>query len=186
MQRQDPRRPARRSGEPAAGAPTTAGRRDPAAVVATVAGLAVLWWVLSEGAPASWLVGIPAVLAAAWAFLRLSNNAGPRISPRGVLGFVPFFLAASLRGGMDVFGRVMSPRLRIRPDIFPYPLTLRTDTARTLFLACVSLVPGTLSVRLEGDTLQVHALALDADPRTELVALERAIGRIFPTAEDTP
>lgn len=186
MKRQDPRPPARRPGKPEPGAQATVGSRNPAAVVATVAALAALWWVLGDGVPASWLVGVPTVLAAAWAFLRLTDDAGPRISPLGVLGFVPFFLVASVRGGMDVFSRVMSPRLRIRPGIFPYPLTLRTETARTLFLACVSLVPGTLSVRLEGDTLQVHALALDADPRTELVALERAIGRIFPTDEDTP
>lgn len=45
--------------------------------------LAALWWIITGGDPASWGVGIPAVLAAAWALSRLGTGADVRLSMAG-------------------------------------------------------------------------------------------------------
>lgn len=46
---------------------------------------AALWVVLTRADPASWVIGVPAVLAATWASLRLGFNA-PRPTARGPAG----------------------------------------------------------------------------------------------------
>ena len=82
--------------------------------------LAGLWWVLTNGSLASWLVGLPAVAGAVWAQARLSGTSGLPISLGGLARFVPFFLWHSLRGGVDVALRTLAPRARIRPGFIRY------------------------------------------------------------------
>lgn len=153
--------------------------RDVARHGTTVAVLAALWWLVSSGAPGSWLVGVPFVMAAAWAFQRLGGGTATAPSVAGLARFAPFFLWESLRGGVDVVGRTLAPRPAIRPGFVRYPLALRGLTARVFFINCVSLVPGTLAAEIHGDELVVHALNTAVDPRPGLERLESAVARIF-------
>jgi len=66
---------------------------------------ALLWWMLTEGAADSWLVGAPVVVLAALASGVLLP--GTSWSLPGLLRFIPFFLWHSLRGGVDVAGRAL-------------------------------------------------------------------------------
>ncbi|BCU06975.1 Na+/H+ antiporter subunit E [Allochromatium tepidum] len=139
------------------------------------------WLVIAGTDPTSWIIGVPAVIAATWASLHLSRRAGG--SPRllAALAFVPFFLWQSLKGAFDVAWRVMRPRMHIAPGIHTYPLRLTNASARVVLLDTLSLLPGTLSADLRGDVLTVHALdaadgaLLDAD----IARLERRIGALF-------
>ena len=141
--------------------------------------LAALWWVIAGGAPASWIVGGPAVLAAAWAVGRLGTGTGIRLSMAGLLRFLPFFIGESLRGGVDVALRTLAPRLRVTPGFLRYRTRLCAPAARVFLANCVSLLPGTLAAELEGDWLTIHALSTEADNEAELRRLERAVARLF-------
>lgn len=139
-------------------------------------------WVVVAGIdPSSWLIGIPAVIAASLAswHLRPQGATHPRLVP--ALAFIPFFLWSSLKGGVDVAWRVLRPRMRIAPGLHPYRLRLIHPSARVLLLDTISLLPGTLSADLEGDTLILHALDA-SDPEaleSEIAQLERRIGALF-------
>lgn len=141
--------------------------------------LAGLWWAIAGGASESWLVGVPAVLAAAWAAGRLRARPGPGLSLGGLLSFIPFFLWESLRGGVDVARRTLGWRLRIRPGFTDYHVRLPHPSARVFFANSVSLLPGTLTADLDGERLHVHLLAEDLDATAELARLERAVARLF-------
>jgi multicomponent Na+:H+ antiporter subunit E len=141
--------------------------------------LAALWWVIAGGAADSWLIGVPAVLAAAWAAERLGRGPAAGVSPAGLLRFAPFFLWESLRGGIDVARRTLGWRLRIRPSFTEYRVRLRHPTARVFFANSVSLLPGTLSADLTGDRVKVHLLADDTDAQADLARLEQAVARLF-------
>lgn len=138
-----------------------------------------LWWVLSDGSVASWLIGLPALASAAWASRRLDGLSAARVSLLGLARFVPFFLWQSLRGGVDVALRTLAPRMRIRPGFSHYRTGLNTPSARTLFVNCVSLLPGTLAADLQGEWLEIHALSIESDPHAELARLERVVARVF-------
>jgi len=139
---------------------------------------AALWWVLTGADAASWLVGAPAVVAATWASLAL---AAPRraLSLRGVLRFLPYFLWASLAGGIDVARRVLRPRMPIEPGLCSYRMRLRDPLARVVFVDTISLLPGTLSADLCGDQVRVHALDARAAVDPELERLERRVAALF-------
>jgi multicomponent Na+:H+ antiporter subunit E len=141
--------------------------------------LAALWWVIAGGSPASWIVGGPAVVAAAWAVGRLGTGAGIHLSLVGLLRFLPFFTWESLRAGVDVALRTLAPRLRVEPGFLRYQTRLCDPAARVFLANCVSLLPGTLAAELEGDWLTIHALSTEADNDAELRRLERAVARLF-------
>lgn len=138
-----------------------------------------LWWSVADFDPESWVIGGPAVVLAALAGVLLEQPGRWRWRLRGVLGFLPFFLWHSLKGSLDVAGRALRPGLALTPDLLEYPLSLAEGPARTFFLNSVNLLPGTLSVALEGDRLQVHLL--DAAPTSigELRQLEERVAALF-------
>ena len=141
--------------------------------------LAALWWVIAGGEPASWIVGGPAVLAAAWVVGRLGTGAGIRLSMAGLLRFLPFFIWESLRGGVDVALRTLAPRPRVEPGFLRYQTRLCEPAARVFLANCINLLPGTLAAKLEADWLTVHTLSTEADNEAELRRLELAVARLF-------
>jgi multicomponent Na+:H+ antiporter subunit E len=142
-----------------------------------------LWWLLTDGMPASWVIGIPVVLAAVWATHRLHGVHADRISLTGLLRFAPFFLWESLRGGVDVAARTLAPRIRVRPGFIDYTTRLQGTASRVFFLNCLSLLPGTLAADLNGDRLTVHMLDAEVNPGDGLQRLERAVLRVYPDGE---
>ncbi|MGD2074990.1 MAG: Na+/H+ antiporter subunit E [Gammaproteobacteria bacterium] len=142
--------------------------------------LAGLWWLLTDGDTASWVVGLPAVAAALWAARRLRAPGAGALSVPSLLRLVPLFLWESLRGGVDVAQRTLSPRLRVRPGLAVYRIGLQREDARVFFTNCVSLLPGTLAADLDGDRLDLHLLDSGSDPEAELRRLEQAVARVYP------
>lgn len=142
--------------------------------------LAGIWWGLSGGAPASWWIGVPAVLLATAASVALL----PPIPlvwhelPR----FIPFFLARSLSGGVDVAWRALHPSLPIAPVLVEYPLQLPPGLPRVFMANSVSLLPGTLSAALDQSLLKVHLLDGRKDFLAELKDLEQRVARLFGVA----
>lgn len=142
-------------------------------------GPALLWLLLTEGEPASWMIGAPSVLLAAWVARSIGADRIGRLSPIGLLRFLPFFVWESMRGGVDVARRVVGPRLRVTPGFFSYAVQLRGPQARLLFVNSASLLPGTLVADIQGDRLQIHALDRHGDFSDELHRLETAVGRVY-------
>lgn len=145
----------------------------------SAAALAAIWLVIADANLESWVIGGPAVGAAAWVANRLGTGLGVRLSLRGFLLFIPFFLWESLRGGVDVALRTLGPRLRVNPGFTRYRIRLASPSGRVFMVSCVSLLPGTLSAELDGEWLTVHALSIDGDSNKELRRLEEVVARLF-------
>jgi multicomponent Na+:H+ antiporter subunit E len=139
-----------------------------------------LWVVLSGYEdPSSWIIGLPAVLAATWSRGRLPIGHRRRLSATGILRLLPVFLWESFKGGFDVARRVVGRRLSVEPGLFDYPLRLTAPSGRVFFVGLVSLLPGTLSADVQGDMLRVHALDLRVNAAGELDRLERLVASCF-------
>ena len=121
-------------------------------------GFTLAWLVVAGPAPASWLVGLPTVAVATWASLRLAPPIPYRVSFRGLLGFLGYFVRESLRGGWDVAMRTLSRRMRIQPGQECYTCSLPKGLPIVLFAGCVSLLPGTLNQRFDDRKLSLHLL----------------------------
>ena len=63
----------------------------------------------------------------------------------------------------------LQPRLRLRPAIIAYPLTVTTDTQITLLANLITLTPGTLSVDVSDDRRWLYVHAIDIATRDALI-----------------
>ena len=138
-------------------------------------------WSIFAGArdPASWIIGLPAVVAAAWCYASLAQDRRHRLSLLALAQFIPLFFWESFKGGIDVARRVLGPRLHVAPGLLDYRLGLTLPSARVFFVDLVSLLPGTLSADVQGDRLRVHALDRSVNPAGDLRRLERLVAAIF-------
>jgi multicomponent Na+:H+ antiporter subunit E len=150
-----------------------------AGIAARAAVLAGLWWLIVQGQPEAWLVGLPAVAFATFASVHLGSVAWPQLAIAGLPGFVVLFLRESVLGGIDVARRTLAPTLRIRPGFRSYHLQLRDPRARILLVNCISLLPGTLAADCQGDQVELHLLDAEENPDAGIRRLERAIARLY-------
>jgi len=139
--------------------------------------LALLWWILTDGAVDSWLVGTPVVLFATLISVVLLPSLS--WSLMGVVRFVPFFLWRSLYGGIDVARRALHPRLPISPGMVDYRWRLPPGLPRVLMANTVSLLPGTLSAELDEERLRIHVLDQTGAFASELAMLEVRVAGLF-------
>lgn len=138
--------------------------------------LAGLWWLVA-GEPGSWLVGAPTVLLAAG--LAGSVRAGAATPHfQRLPGFVTWFVWQSIRGGLDVAFRAFRPGPPVSPGFLRRRTHLPRD-ARPLLANTITLLPGTLAVRLEGEGIDIHAIDRSAAVDADLDATERRIAGLF-------
>jgi multicomponent Na+:H+ antiporter subunit E len=138
--------------------------------------LGLVWWVVTEGDRAALGIGVPVVAVAVFVSLALGALAPVSVSPIGLVRLAVFFLVASLRGGIDVAARALSPRMPLDPGFVQYRVTLPHGPARIVFMIALSLTPGTLTVEPEGEAVCVHALVAEpAVMYAQIAALERYV-----------
>lgn len=140
---------------------------------------ALIWWALAEGRADSWGVGAVSVALALAASLALSPPGRMRLSPRGLLAFIGFFLIQSVRGGAQVAARAVRPRMDLAPALLDLPVSLPEGIGRVLLVNTLSLLPGSLSVRVEGDRLRLHVLDARLPIAEEVRDVEARIARLL-------
>lgn len=151
-------------------------------VVTRLPMFAFLWWTLTEGAADGLWAGMVAVPAALLVSVRVWRP-GPSAVPLSALAsFAGFFLWQSLRGGLAVARLALRPHMRLRPGLRQLSLCLPPQRGRVLLANTISLLPGTLSVGLEGDTLQVHVLDERLVTDTELQRTQERVARLVGAA----
>jgi multicomponent Na+:H+ antiporter subunit E len=138
-----------------------------------------LWWLLSDGRADSWGVGSVSILAATTLSLRLLPPVPTYVSRIGLLRFVFFFFVQSLRGGIQVAWFALRPRLGLRPGIHEISLRLPEGIGRVLLANTLSLLPGTLSVELEGSRLCLHVLDEQAQTEADVRHAEARVAQML-------
>ncbi len=138
---------------------------------------ALLWWILTDGAVDSWLVGAPVVLFATLVSVMLLPAFSGSLT--GIVRFVPFFFWRSLYGGVDVARRALHPRLPISPGMYDHRWRLPPGPPRVFMANTVSLLPGTLSAELDEKHLHVHVLDETAAFAEALKELEQRVAALF-------
>jgi multicomponent Na+:H+ antiporter subunit E len=143
---------------------------------------ALIWYILSGGAVASWWIGLPAVVLA---FFTSTALLPPKtIVLHQFLKFMPFFLKRSLLGGVDVAWRAFKPTMPIDPDLIEYSTRLPKGLPQVFMANTISLLPGTLSAAFDQNVLRVHVLDVQSDFLSELEDVERRVARMFAISAD--
>ncbi len=140
----------------------------------------ILWrWMIGPD-PASWWVGIPVSLAAAFAAGRLGGYVPTVYALVRWPRFAVRFLVQSFIGAWDVARRALSPTPDLNPGFTRHELE-RDHPGFGPFLAnVISLLPGTLTVEAEEGALIVHSLDASASAQEEFDASRRLVDDVFP------
>ena len=138
---------------------------------------ALMWWVLTDGAMDSWLVGVPVVLFSTLLSVVLLPPFSWSLT--GIARFLPYFLWRSLYGGVDVARRALDPRLPISPGMYDHRWRLPPGLPRVFMANTVSLLPGTLSAELDEEHLRVHILDQTGVFTSELAMIEVRVAGLF-------
>jgi multicomponent Na+:H+ antiporter subunit E len=138
----------------------------------------LLLWVALIGTSASDLIaGVLAAAAATWASLALLPPGPHRVRLMAVLLLIPRFLWKSVVAGWDVARRALDPRLPLRTGFVAYPARFRSPLARNAFASYTSLLPGTLPVEDDGETLLYHCLDIEQPVAAELASEETVLAQ---------
>lgn len=140
---------------------------------------ALLWWALAEGRGEQWGVGLAGIALAVTASLFLWPPGQNRFSLAGLLAFAVFFLAQSVKGGVQVARIALHPRLNLDPALLHLPLTLPPGLARVVLVNTLNLLPGTICLRIEQDTLHLHTLNQHWPVAQEVRTVESHIARML-------
>ena len=132
-------------------------------------GVLGLLWVLLSGqySPLFLGLGLVSVAFVHWIVRRMGRaDGGARLEVR-------LRLLATLRYGIWLFGQIvranvevarlaLSPGMRVNPVVLRVPARQRTEVGRVLFANSITLTPGTVSVHLGEEEVEVHALTRGA------------------------
>lgn len=142
------------------------------------------WWILTEGA-GGWMMGLVLCAAVTAVSLWLHPASRFRIRLLQLPGFVLFFLIQSLSSGWDVAQRTLKPDMHLQPGFVRVPLTLPTGAPTWWLMLTLNLLPGTLNVRLDGQTLELHCLDVRQDIHASVAQAEARLARLFVATDET-
>jgi multicomponent Na+:H+ antiporter subunit E len=135
-----------------------------------------LWMVLMQSLKAADLViGLVATFGATWASMRLLPPATGSIHFGRLLLQMPHLLWESVRAGVDVAVRALSPRPRLNPGFVSCPLKLQAGMARNTFATITSLLPGTVACGEVNGVLTYHCLDITQPVLEQLCEEERRL-----------
>lgn len=76
-----------------------------------------------------------------------------------VLSYWPWLIWEIVRSNIDVVRRILDPSLPISPTVLWVKASQHTDIGRVTYANSITITPGTLAMRLEGNEILVHALS---------------------------
>ena len=103
------------------------------------------------------------------------------------LGFIPNFIGYNIwliaeifRANLHVFRLAFHPKVRevIEPQIFQFQTSLKSDFARFVLGNSITLTPGTVTLKIEGDIFTIHAIS-DQAAASLPGEMERRVAKVF-------
>ena len=75
-----------------------------------------------------------------------------------LLGYFGWLLWSVVKANIDVTRRIWDPSLPIKPNWARLDTKVSTPMEKTLYANSITLTPGTVTIDVRGDELEVHAL----------------------------
>ena len=98
--------------------------------------------------------------------------------PRAVR-YVPWLAKEVLLANVDVARRILTPRRQpnVSPRLLDVTTTQKSDLGRVLYANSITLTPGTVSIRVYGRRITVHAIAENVAEGLERGEMDRRVTR---------
>ena len=136
-------------------------------------------WVLLSGIIEPHILGfgLASCVGVAWLKRRADRRDGDPVPFALRIGRLPGYLLwlswEVVKSNVDVARRILSPSLPVAPAVRWLPASQRSELTRVTYANSITLTPGTLSIDLTDESVEVHALnevSLDELERGEMDA----------------
>ena len=120
-------------------------------------------WLLLSGHFGAFLLslGVLSCVFVAWASEKLGLFSKDFSTLKFILkvpGFLPWFFIEVVKSNIDVSLRILHPKLPIEPNIMTLDASQHSDLATAIYANCITLTPGTYSLDLDENNIEVHSL----------------------------
>jgi len=150
-----------------------------------IAALFGLWLLLSgpeHFSPLLLSFGLLSCLAVAY----LANKMGLidaegfpiQILPRLFI-YIPWLLVKIIQSNIDVCRQILAPRLKLEPSTFTVRCTQKTDLGKVIYANSITLTPGTISLSINNNEIEVHALNKDAIEDLKSGEMDRRVSQLM-------
>ena len=124
-------------------------------------------WVLLSGhyTPLMILFGVLSTLFVVFLATRadlIDRETQPVLIKLSVLFYWVWLGREIIKSNIDVTRRILSPGLPISPTVFTVRAGQKTELGRVTYANSITLVPGTVTMDVDGDVFTVHALTREA------------------------
>jgi multicomponent Na+:H+ antiporter subunit E len=124
-------------------------------------------WLLLSGIYEPFLIalGVLSSLFVAWIVHRmeLADHEGfpIQLGPKAII-YWPWLIWEIFKANIDVALIIIKPKLEINPILFTTEAGQKTDVGIVTYANSITLTPGTITVAVNSNTLEVHSLTLNA------------------------
>ncbi|GGI05252.1 Na+/H+ antiporter subunit E [Egicoccus halophilus] len=88
--------------------------------------------------------------------------------------------------GLHILRVVLDPRVPPRPGVARFRTNLSSPAARTMLATSITMVPGTMTLDVDGDEFTIHAFTPTAVADLANAATQRRIAKVFGDPPDDP
>lgn len=140
-------------------------------------------WLLLSGHYTPVLIGLGVFSSAfvvwlAWRMRIVDPEGVPvQLLPRAPF-YVPWLAKEVFLANVDVAKRTLTPgRPNVSPELFDVETSQRSDLGRVLYANSITLTPGTVSIRVYGHKITVHAIAEEVADGLRAGDMDRRVTR---------
>ena len=142
--------------------------------------LAVLWMLLSGFfMPLLLFFGLVSVCITVYLAIRMEvvdHEGHPvHLKIRLTVSYWLWLLKEVIISNIDVCRRIISPDMPISPVVIKVKSTQETDLGHVIYANSITLTPGTVSMNIDGDIIEVHALTTEGAENLQAGEMNRRV-----------
>lgn len=143
-----------------------------------------VFWLINSGHYTPLLLGLGAlsVLLILYVIKRMERVDGesePSIVMSVYLPYYLFWLVIEIvKSNIDVVMRVWKGEEAISPTVFKVKASQKSDVCRVLYANSITMTPGTITLDIDGDTFEVHALSGDGKAGVMTGEMDRQVSKL--------
>lgn len=139
-------------------------------------------WLLLSSHYVPLLIGLGALSVLLVVTIALRMNVVDReghpihLSPKALL-YWPWLAWEIVKSNVDVARRILSPTLPISPTVIRLKASQKSELGKVIYANSITLTPGTVSIDIDGDKIEVHALTREAAQALRTGDMDRRVTR---------
>ncbi len=91
------------------------------------------------------------------------------------LRYLPWLIVKIVQANLDVTWRILHPRMPIDPTQEKVKCSQKSDLGKVIYANSITLTPGTLSMSIDADTIEVHSLTSTAIEELRQNTMDRKV-----------